>query len=31
LKLDDHMLRDLGIDRATAEYMGSLPFWRADD
>jgi uncharacterized protein YjiS (DUF1127 family) len=31
LKLDDHMLRDLGIDRATANYMGSLPFWRADD
>jgi len=31
LRLDDHMLRDLGIDRATAEFKGSLPFWRADD
>lgn len=31
LKLDDYMLRDLGIDRTTAEYMGSVPFWRADD
>lgn len=31
LGLDDHMLRDLGIDRATAQYKGSLPFWRADD
>ncbi|HKX10038.1 MAG TPA: DUF1127 domain-containing protein [Stellaceae bacterium] len=31
LKLDDHMLRDLGISRATAEFKGSQPFWRADD
>jgi uncharacterized protein YjiS (DUF1127 family) len=31
LTLDDYMLRDLGIDRATAQYMGSRPFWRADD
>ena len=31
LRLDDHMLRDLGIDRATAQYRGSRPFWRADD
>jgi uncharacterized protein YjiS (DUF1127 family) len=31
LRLDDHMLRDLGIDRATAQFMGSRPFWRADD
>lgn len=31
LKLDDHMLRDLGISRATAEFKGSVPFWRADD
>ena len=31
LRLDDHMLRDLGIDRATAQYKGSRPFWRADD
>jgi len=28
LRLDDHMLRDLGIDRATAQYVASLPFWR---
>ena len=31
LKLDDYMLRDLGISRATAEFKGSQPFWRADD
>ncbi|HME91765.1 MAG TPA: DUF1127 domain-containing protein [Myxococcaceae bacterium] len=31
LHLDDRMLRDLGIDRATAQYLGSRPFWRADD
>jgi len=31
LRLDDHMLSDLGIDRATAQYMANLPFWRADD
>jgi uncharacterized protein YjiS (DUF1127 family) len=31
LGLDDHMLRDLGIDRATAQFMGSRPFWRSDD
>ena len=31
LTLDDYMLRDLGIDRATAQYMGNLPFWQADD
>jgi uncharacterized protein YjiS (DUF1127 family) len=31
LRLDDHMLRDLGISRATAEFKGSQPFWRADD
>jgi uncharacterized protein YjiS (DUF1127 family) len=31
LRLDDHMLRDLGIDRTTAEFNGSLPFWREDD
>ncbi|MGH7126607.1 MAG: DUF1127 domain-containing protein [Stellaceae bacterium] len=30
-RLDDHMLRDLGISRATAEFKGSVPFWRADD
>jgi uncharacterized protein YjiS (DUF1127 family) len=26
--LDDHMLRDIGIDRAAAEQEGSAPFWR---
>jgi uncharacterized protein YjiS (DUF1127 family) len=31
LGLDDHMLRDLGISRATAEFKGSQPFWREDD
>ncbi len=31
LRLDDRMLRDLGIDRATARYLGSRPFWQADD
>jgi uncharacterized protein YjiS (DUF1127 family) len=31
LRLDDHMLHDLGISRATAEFKGSQPFWRTDD
>ncbi|HLJ21191.1 MAG TPA: DUF1127 domain-containing protein [Stellaceae bacterium] len=31
LNLDDHMLRDLGISRATADFKGSQPFWRTDD
>ncbi len=31
LRLDDHMLRDLGISRAMAEFKGSQPFWRDDD
>ena len=26
--LDDHMLRDIGIDRGLAEQEGSVPFWR---
>ncbi|HEX3497920.1 MAG TPA: DUF1127 domain-containing protein [Stellaceae bacterium] len=26
--LDDHMLRDIGIDRGAAEQEGSVPFWR---
>jgi uncharacterized protein YjiS (DUF1127 family) len=26
--LDDHMLRDIGIDRSLAEHEGSTPFWR---
>ncbi len=31
LRLDDRMLRDLGIDRVTAQYLGSRSFWQADD
>ncbi|HXP76244.1 MAG TPA: DUF1127 domain-containing protein [Stellaceae bacterium] len=31
LRLDDRALRDIGIDRATAQYLGSRPFWLADD
>jgi uncharacterized protein YjiS (DUF1127 family) len=26
--MDDRMLRDIGIDRATAQYEGTRPFWR---
>jgi uncharacterized protein YjiS (DUF1127 family) len=26
--LDDHMLHDIGIDRATAEREAAAPFWR---
>ena len=26
--LDDHMLRDIGIDRATASSEADKPFWR---
>ena len=29
LQLDDHMLRDIGFDRAQAEEMAARPFWRA--
>jgi uncharacterized protein YjiS (DUF1127 family) len=28
LGLDDRMLRDIGVNRATAEVEGSQPFWR---
>lgn len=28
-RLDDHMLRDIGLDRFTAEQVGSRPFWKA--
>lgn len=31
LRLDDRSLRDIGIDRATAQYLGNRPFWLADD
>jgi len=27
--LDDHMLRDIGLDRVTAESIGTRPFWKA--
>jgi uncharacterized protein YjiS (DUF1127 family) len=29
LRLDDHMLRDIGVDRTRAEAMAARPFWRA--
>jgi uncharacterized protein YjiS (DUF1127 family) len=29
LQLDDHMLRDIGLDRARAEATAARPFWRA--
>jgi uncharacterized protein YjiS (DUF1127 family) len=29
LQLDDHMLRDIGVDRTRVEAMASRPFWRA--
>jgi len=28
-RLDDHMLRDIGLDRFTAEQVGARPFWKA--
>ena len=28
-QLDNHMLRDIGFDRAQAEAMAARPFWRA--
>jgi uncharacterized protein YjiS (DUF1127 family) len=31
LRLDEHMLRDLGISRAMADFKGSQPFWRDDE
>ena len=27
--LDDHMMRDIGLDRFTAEQIGTRPFWKA--
>jgi uncharacterized protein YjiS (DUF1127 family) len=29
LQLDDHILRDIGIDRFQVEEMAARPFWRA--
>ena len=29
LQLDDHMLRDIGLDRFKAREMATRPFWRA--
>jgi len=28
LAMDDRALHDIGIERATADYEGNLPFWR---
>ncbi|HEX6979784.1 MAG TPA: DUF1127 domain-containing protein [Alphaproteobacteria bacterium] len=28
LALDDRALRDIGVDRATADWEGSRPFWQ---
>lgn len=28
-QIDDHMLRDIGLDRFTAEQVGARPFWTA--
>ena len=28
-QLDDHMLRDIGLDRFKAREMATRPFWRA--
>ncbi len=28
-QLDDHMLRDIGLDRVTAEQIGARAFWKA--
>lgn len=27
-ELDDHMLRDIGVSRASAEHEAGKPFWR---
>ena len=27
-RLDDHMLRDIGLTRADAEFLSNKPFWR---
>jgi uncharacterized protein YjiS (DUF1127 family) len=29
LRLDNHMLEDIGIDRRQAQEMAARPFWRA--
>lgn len=29
LRLDDHMLRDIGLDRSRAGVIAARPFWRA--
>jgi uncharacterized protein YjiS (DUF1127 family) len=29
LRLDDHMLRDIGLDRSRADALAARPFWRA--
>jgi uncharacterized protein YjiS (DUF1127 family) len=29
LRLNDHMLRDIGLDRSRVDEMAARPFWRA--
>lgn len=29
LRLDNHMLRDIGLDRSRVDEIASRPFWRA--
>jgi uncharacterized protein YjiS (DUF1127 family) len=29
LRLDDHMLRDIGLDRSRVDEIPARPFWRA--
>ena len=29
MELDDHILRDIGLDRWQAEHEGNKPFWQA--
>lgn len=31
LTLDDRLLKDIGLDRATAQEEGGMPFWRLRD
>jgi uncharacterized protein YjiS (DUF1127 family) len=29
MRLDDHLLKDIGVSRADADLEGSKPFWKA--
>jgi uncharacterized protein YjiS (DUF1127 family) len=31
LRLDDYALRDIGLDRASAQYVANLPVWHNDE